>query len=309
MNKETQTLVEASDYVLNVMRNFIGTNTLFIAKNDGVHNHILKVFNRSEVLLTEGTAPFAETYCSLVLNKDVPAPLFIDNTATNTMTSDLKVTQQLGPCSFIGIPITSKENKSYGTICALDPKPYNFSEKELGLLEAMATFLSYVAELENAVLMDHLTNTYNRNYLTKLFSSWEEENKEHLGLLFIDIDDFKSVNDRHGHEIGDLILKEVAHRLKKQVCQKAAVTRLGGDEFILLIPDYKDTNEVERLAEELIYIMKEPIRVRETCIEVSLSIGIAYYSQGMDLNGLLSRADKAMYFVKNNGKSQFYAEV
>lgn len=305
MNTEMQTLEEAADYVLNVIRECMGASIVFVARNDGVSSSVLKIFHRSEVLLTEGSVPYEDAFCRLVLQENGSGPLVIENTAVDERTRHTSVSQQLGACSFVGIPIQTNEHKNYGTICAIDSKPYTFTEKDVRLLEAMASFLSYFVKIENAILTDDLTNTYNRNYLAKYFSSWEKEQNESLGLLFIDIDDFKIINDTYGHEIGDLVLKEVAKRLRGLVRRTDAVTRLGGDEFILLIPNDYDKRDIESIAKEIMIIMQEPCSIKDVQVHVSISVGLSYFSKGMDLNALIRRADTAMYMVKKSGKGKY----
>ncbi|WP_211746100.1 response regulator [Paenibacillus sp. Marseille-Q4541] len=150
--KMYQNLNEAAENIVQLISEIIDVNTIFVASNDKVSNTILKVFNRHENLLEEGVVlPFEQTYCSLVVNGGAE-PLIIDDTAVHPLTSEMSVTHNLGSCSFIGVPIWRGSGEVYGTICALDRKPYNYTDKEIRLLNSMSTFLSYIVELEQSVI-------------------------------------------------------------------------------------------------------------------------------------------------------------
>ncbi len=148
--KSFKNLEEASSSILKLMGQYIGMNTLFIARNDTFTNEILKSINKDEVLITEGdTLPFEETFCKLSVEhgKDT---LIISDITKNDRTKDLDVTTKLGGGSFIGIPIYYDNLEVYGTICGLDPLPLQFSEEDIEMFETMASLLSYVIELESA---------------------------------------------------------------------------------------------------------------------------------------------------------------
>lgn len=153
-DKFYRNLEEASDNILRMVSELIQVNTFFVASNDRVSNKIIKVFNRNEDLLQEGTVlPFEETYCSLVANVGLQGTdsVIIEDTAQHPLTCGMGVTKNLGSCSFVGVPIWRKDGSVFGTICALDREPYSYSEKDLFLLNSMATYLSYVIELEYMV--------------------------------------------------------------------------------------------------------------------------------------------------------------
>ncbi|GGF92469.1 response regulator [Paenibacillus abyssi] len=145
-------LEEAAEHIMKMISELIHVNTFFVASNDRVSNTILKVFNRHENLVEEGVVlPYEQTYCSLVI-EGTTEPLVIEDTTSHPLTSELGVTKALGKCSFIGVPIWHKNGNVFGTICAMDRKPYNYSDRDIALLNSMATFLSYVIELETTVV-------------------------------------------------------------------------------------------------------------------------------------------------------------
>lgn len=120
-------------------------------------------------------------------------------------------------------------------------------------------------------------------------------------MLFIDLDRFKPVNDEHGHEIGDAVLKQVAERLKVCVRQTDLVCRLGGDEFVVITPDHKDKAFTMSLAEQLCDEIAKPYVIGAKRIVIGASVGIAHYpDDGRTVDELISNSDRAMYQAKSD---------
>jgi len=133
-----------------------------------------------------------------------------------------------------------------------------------------------------------------------------QRNKDKTTILFLDLDDFKKVNDTLGHEIGDKLLIESAKRLKKVVRKKDTVGRLGGDEFIVLLRDLKDDHDALTIAENLLKSFREPFRIDGRELMMTLSIGIAIYpDNGSCASDLLRNADIAMYQAKALGRNTY----
>ncbi|MBS1157696.1 MAG: hypothetical protein H6R15_115 [Proteobacteria bacterium] len=123
-------------------------------------------------------------------------------------------------------------------------------------------------------------------------------------LMFLDLDKFKQVNDSLGHDVGDLLLKEVASRLKNCVRAVDTVARLGGDEFTVLLAEITDQSDAEAVAEKILQAMREPIQLGVEERVVSTSIGISLYPRdGRDADTLMKSADAAMYHVKASGRA------
>jgi diguanylate cyclase len=124
-----------------------------------------------------------------------------------------------------------------------------------------------------------------------------------LAVLFIDIDNFKDINDTYGHDIGDQLLLTVGNRLKSFVRADDMVTRWGGDEFICLLFEIKQKADVDHFAEQLLNQIAEPCEFNGTIVSITISIGIAIYPEdGETAEVLLKNADKAMYDAKGNKK-------
>lgn len=155
---------------------------------------------------------------------------------------------------------------------------------------------------------DSLTELPNREYLKIEFDRIKDEvdvKDTKIALLFMDIDRFKTINDTLGHNIGDILLKNVANRLKSELLDVALISRMSGDEFIIL----KKTDiisEIDQLANEILILFNEPFQIEKYELFITLSIGISIYPKnGGDLNTLIKNADTAMYRVKDQGRNNY----
>jgi len=125
-------------------------------------------------------------------------------------------------------------------------------------------------------------------------------------VMFLDLDGFKEINDRHGHEFGDLVLKATAGRIEGGIRETDTVARIGGDEFVIILSSLPEIAIAERVARNLIGQVSRPLRVERAEIEVSASIGIALYPEhGHSAEELIHSADRAMYRIKHQGKNDF----
>jgi len=132
-----------------------------------------------------------------------------------------------------------------------------------------------------------------------------------VALLFLDLDRFKLVNDTLGHQMGDILLKEVAQRLLSCVRQEDTVARLGGDEFTVVLPRVKNTQDVAVVAQKIIDRLALPFRLCEHEVFIGVSIGIALFPlDDSDINNLIQKADTALYYVKEHGRNfyQFFTD-
>lgn len=156
---------------------------------------------------------------------------------------------------------------------------------------------------------DHLTGLPNRILFNDrleqgIQTSLRQQTK--LALLFIDLDNFKEVNDSLGHDIGDKVLKVVAEEFKTCIRKVDTLARLGGDEFMIILEDLKKEEDASLLAQKILDISKEPIKVGKHTLHVSASIGISLYpSDTTNILDLLQYADIAMYKAKAKGRNNF----
>ncbi len=127
-----------------------------------------------------------------------------------------------------------------------------------------------------------------------------------LALLFIDLDRFKPINDTHGHAMGDRVLCEVARRLQGALRATDITARIGGDEFVVLLPALKDATDCVRVAEKLLAALGEPMHLEGQTLTVGASIGLVTYpAGGHDAESLLRQADAAMYAAKQAGRNGY----
>jgi len=156
---------------------------------------------------------------------------------------------------------------------------------------------------------DPLTNLPNRLLLkARLAKSIEKANstKHKLGVFFIDIDNFKIINDTYGHSIGDRIINLVASRLQKNIRSNDTISRIGGDEFVLVIEDINNVKDIEKIASKIINDFVEPIKLEEYLFDSTVSVGISVFpNDAEDAENLIKQADTAMYCAKNAGRNQF----
>lgn len=156
---------------------------------------------------------------------------------------------------------------------------------------------------------DYLTGLPNRflfNDRLKLALDQAKRNKRKLALMILDIDNFKDVNDNFGHSVGDELLNAVGERIKGVLRRTDTVARMGGDEFLVLLPDIKDSQSAEKVARKILEEGKKPFFLGKRKIEVSFSIGISIYPEdGEDVDKLVASADIALFMVKKKGKSNF----
>jgi len=156
---------------------------------------------------------------------------------------------------------------------------------------------------------DPLTNLHNRN---AFIANFEHDLKlahyeQHpLAIMFLDLDEFKNINDSLGHDVGDLVLVETSKRLLAFSAENIDFARLGGDEFAILVSNYKNIQDLAQLAEQMLIEIASPITLGYLDLKISGSIGIAVYpNDGEDTRQLLKHADTAMYSAKANGRNHY----
>ncbi len=164
-------------------------------------------------------------------------------------------------------------------------------------------------ELEHMARHDVLTGLPNRRAFQDRLEqalSRAQRSGERFALFFIDVDNFKSINDRFGHQGGDAVLKIVALRLVATTRKADAIARLGGDEFVVLLDNPTQREDVILIAEKLLESVRAPILHRGTELQVGFSIGISLYpDDGRTAADLMARADRAMYDAKDAGRNGF----
>jgi len=154
---------------------------------------------------------------------------------------------------------------------------------------------------------DTLTGLPNRALLSDRLEQalhTAKRNQEHLGLIFLDLDKFKPVNDDYGHATGDLLLQEVATRISNCLRESDTVARIGGDEFIVLLPTIDSQNDAFMVAEKIRHALNLPFNCQKHMLSIAASLGVASYPEhGEDEISLAKSADIAMYYAKELGRN------
>ncbi len=202
---------------------------------------------------------------------------------------------------------------------------YSFQEMSRNLKQSQEQ-VSYLA------YRDALTGLPNRRMFQEYLHSALANAYRHktgIAILFLDLDNFKQVNDTLGHQLGDKLLNEIARRIEECIRMEDQVShtspgtgimlddpsdtlaRLGGDEFIILMSDFDEPSDIAHVAQRLLDIMSDPVEIDDNVLFVGCSIGISMYpTDGEDVDTLIKNADIAMYHAKENGRNnyQFYSE-
>ncbi|WP_213995075.1 GGDEF domain-containing protein [Arsukibacterium sp.] len=191
----------------------------------------------------------------------------------------------------------------------------SYSQAELEMLEFVATQVAVsierkqmLARLQFHALYDQLTALPNRElFQDRMHSALARAGREQatLALLYLDLDKFKQVNDRFGHNVGDALLQQTAQRLQQAIRQTDTAARFGGDEFVILLEQVSSEATAMQLAENIRLLLCQPYVIDGQALTINPSIGIALYPEhGSSQKELVLNADEAMYLAKNAGGNQ-----
>ncbi|PKG37771.1 sensor domain-containing diguanylate cyclase [Psychromonas sp. Urea-02u-13] len=173
----------------------------------------------------------------------------------------------------------------------------------LGVNRNISDRVNNTQRLEHLAHYDHLTKIPNRHLLferLKHLIVQSKRNNSCFALLFIDLDKFKFINDSKGHIIGDQVLVQTALRLKQSIRDSDTVARVGGDEFVILLENITNKNNVLRIIETITDTLQHPFSINNEVLSLSCSIGFSIYpNDGDSTDALIAVADKAMYHEKN----------
>ncbi|OHX51517.1 diguanylate cyclase [Planococcus salinarum] len=294
---------ELSRDVLDLAKEILPDQLIYLTSFTDTQQIILKLSDMdTNILLTEGMAiNLEDTVCDRIdFHKKQP---LVYEDIKKACPGDLKTTlEEANIKSYLGIPISRLNGERFGTLCAVHHKESQFNSKSIQLLQRIVRMFTYYLDLERFAFRDSLTELYNRHYLSKFF-----EADAHNGgaLFFLDLDGFKKVNDMHGHDTGDLVLKDVAARLQGIVndYNDAFVARWGGDEFIICFSGTVGQEEMKERADRLL----TSLHLWNGDYQLSTSIGIAAFpaETDADLTTLLKKADQALYGAKTAGKNTY----
>ncbi len=164
--------------------------------------------------------------------------------------------------------------------------------------------------LEHFAHYDALTNLPNRVLLSDRLEqamAQEKRRDQKLAVIYLDLDKFKEVNDKYGHEVGDQVLIAISIRLKEILRNGDTIARIGGDEFIIILNDLTVISDYVPLLERLVHAAAMPVYIKNNVLTVSASLGVTFYPQSdpIDADQLFRQADQAMYKAKQSGKNRF----
>jgi len=175
-------------------------------------------------------------------------------------------------------------------------------ESNLKLEKEIAEKLLAEEQIQHFVYYDALTDLPNRKKMLEDVDILVDNKNEKFAILFIDLDKFKSVNDNYGHKAGDIVLKSAAERLNSIIRSTDIVSRIGGDEFIMLLRNLRDSANAEKIAATVLGTLSTAFTYNENQLFVGGSIGISIFPEhGIDADTLINKADFAMYEVKHEG--------
>ena len=217
--------------------------------------------------------------------------------------------------SLLIMPIIAK-NKVIGTLNIASKNASFFSDATINkmviFVNQIALALDRVAaneSLQKSAFHDYLTGLPNyRLFKIKAENALEQsqDNQTLSSIIFLDIDRFKMVNDTFGHETGDLLLKYIAEQIHNCLNDEEVVARIGGDEFMILLPSLQHHDGAVAVAKSILEALENPIIIKGYRIPISASIGISFYPEdGKNVDYLIKRADRAMYRVKRSGKNNY----
>ena len=165
------------------------------------------------------------------------------------------------------------------------------------------------AHIEKLAYHDSLTGLYNRVAFLKYAYNIFHENGSHLAkhaIFFLDLDNFKNVNDTLGHDYGDLLLKNISNILTEHISENDLLARTGGDEFLILKNSYDTIDELNEFAKKIVTLIRRPFLLDDEYASISLSLGISLFPKdGLTISELIKNADIAMYCAKNSGKNSY----
>ncbi len=208
-------------------------------------------------------------------------------------------------------------NELYGTLVFSSRLPREAMDtQERDLVQLMGLFISAALErasqnerIEQMAFNDALTGLPNRVLFNDRMEQAIASAKRYdrgFAVMYVDIDKFKLINDRYGHSVGDAVLKEVAHRLRKTLRESDTVSRFGGDEFVVLQPIVDGPSDAADLARKLNVAMQEPILVDNVSHDVRISLGIGLYpGDGNSPEALMEASDRALYRAKREGRNRW----
>jgi diguanylate cyclase (GGDEF)-like protein len=299
-----------------------GMSSILVLDEEGRHISMVSApsltaeFNEAQQ--NQSTSTEAGSYAAAYRNNTV----VIEDMLSDPRWTDYRdLAKQYGLQSCWSNPVRNAFGQVLGTLTVYHHTAYAPSRSDLDITMAAANIAGIAIEakqaehrLQNMAHHDLLTQLPNRAFLYDrlLFIIAQSKRREmQFALLFIDLDNFKEINDSLGHEAGDRMLRSIAQGLKLAVRDSDIVSRFGGDEFVILLMNIQDVADVNAVAKKIIASIKQPYPVGQKVWHIGGSIGISLFpADGQDADSLIQRADQAMYRAKEKGNHYtYYSEL
>jgi len=243
-------------------------------------------------------------------------PVFVENTMTDPRWSGVRqVARDFGLCACWSMPIRICDGQVIGSFALSSFEvrpPEDFHRRILDTSSYLAGIVLQRQDQEQRLWRlahyDTLTGLPNRLLFGDRLEhalAHAQRTREHLAVIYLDLDRFKNINDSLGHQTGDRLLCEVTGRLRSELRQEDSIARLGGDEFIVLLEDVKDATDAGQSAGRLLSLFDKPFQLGDRQYVITTSLGVAFYpGDGQDAQTLVKNADTAMYEAKARGRHQ-----
>jgi diguanylate cyclase (GGDEF)-like protein len=271
-------------------------------------------WGKALVGLESSEAPREASFCARTIQQEQGVLVVPDTLADPLWSDNPQVTGDPGLRFYAGAAIVTDEGHALGSVCVADNRtPRRLDDGQLEALRVLARqtashlklrrqaaeLVRVNAQLRELAIKDTLTGLHNRAFfLEALVLSLRQRRTGNPGLLFCDMNGFKQVNDRHGHHVGDELLRIAARRMTESARAGDLVARLAGDEFVVLCPGIEDPADLDAVARRLTAAVRRPAVIAGIAIEPDVSVGTALAHPGEAPAAFLSRADAAMYRVK-----------
>ena len=179
----------------------------------------------------------------------------------------------------------------------------------LGISENITERRQLEQTIKKLAYFDEITGLPNRTLFKdrfRLAAEGAKRNNKKMMVVMLDFDKFKLINDKYGHDVGDKLLKKFAVRLKKTVRKTDTIARFGGDEFVMVLGDFSDTEDMEKFAGKVIDVFQEPFKIGKLKLNISGSMGISIFpNDSLNQSDLVKFADSAMYEAKGIGGNNY----
>lgn len=267
--------------------------------------------------------PRSLSYCSHAVLRD--APLIVEDSLTDACFAGSELARNTPDVRFYaGWPLHDSEGLPLGTLCLADPQPRQFGIQEHFRLRDLAYLAEHYLHLQHSSqqasdLRDALSREQRKGMLDPLTQLWNRAGLQHflaleqvavkcsglrLGLIYCDLDHFKRVNDRYGHDGGDHVLWESARRMSSALRPADILARNGGEEFVALTRVHDET-ELLQIAERIrLSIASLPIQLDQGELQQTLSLGCTLLGHDENSQDALKRADQALYRAKHGGRNR-----